>query len=487
MKNHKLPDNYEIIPTYPMCCINTHGDIYAYTSGNHIPWDSEENGLENACVLLDDEWIPVRNLLVETYVGHMDSPIFWRDKPKSASDFSYRFESIDRSNPDCWIIDGYMFKPIPNFENYMISECGVIISKRDLACIHIKYAPNHYPCASLRHPDSVLISKILINRLVYSAFIGPIDENMSIGYKDNRPYNNHYTNLRQITHYAAIGSNANEHKIGDDDHFSDETVHEICRRMSEGQLAIDIADEMCIDYNATFCALIAGLYSGTSHKDIVSEYDFSNYHPRTVAARYPSRVLNAVKQMIAEGYNTTRILERFPDMNTQMIHRIAEEYGLELNRKRLTYQEIDKITQELEFYSAREIMEKYKLTSEQVSMIRKGKFFEIRPRDYRVPPEERIVIPIPPEVKAAIIEDLKNGVPTTVVARKYDRSSAAISKIKKQLGLIVPQKTLTPEQRHEIYEQYQSGISAKELAEKYNVSKQTIWTTVKEINSVSPR
>lgn len=81
-----------------------------------------------------------------------------------------------------------MFKEIPNYNNYLINESGVIIEKSTGNCARISVDQYGYLYTTLNGNNEY------IHDLVAEAFLQPIP-GFNVIHKDNDSFNNHLTNL----------------------------------------------------------------------------------------------------------------------------------------------------------------------------------------------------------------------------------------------------------------------------------------------------
>lgn len=94
-------------------------------------------------------------------------------------------------------IDENEFKPILGFENYKIDKSGNIISPKIREFKKGFINPYGYKCTFLSK-DGKLYNK-LIHRLVYEAWCGKIENELTIDHIDENKNNNHLENLQVMT------------------------------------------------------------------------------------------------------------------------------------------------------------------------------------------------------------------------------------------------------------------------------------------------
>ena len=112
--------------------------------------------------------------------------------------FYYLIISIVGDKVSEIIYNDEIFKPT-SIQDYYISADGKVLSLKKnspyLMQSHICHG-GHY---RIELHNNRVPKKYLIHRLVYEAWIGPLDNELVIEHLDNNPANNHYTNLKQST------------------------------------------------------------------------------------------------------------------------------------------------------------------------------------------------------------------------------------------------------------------------------------------------
>jgi hypothetical protein len=104
-----------------------------------------------------------------------------------------------------------IFKAIPGFPTYRVSQCGTRVetSRRHGAKLGsigpwrpmVLQISSGYPCVILRDAHGRQCGRC-IHRLVLEAFVGPCPEGMECCHNDGNPLNNSLENLRWDTHKA---------------------------------------------------------------------------------------------------------------------------------------------------------------------------------------------------------------------------------------------------------------------------------------------
>lgn len=88
-----------------------------------------------------------------------------------------------------------MFKPIPNFENYLISEEGVVISKRGSSHPYLKKG-----YLRIRLNKEAKRYDFGVHKLVALTYLGEPKGDFEVNHIDEDKTNNHVSNLEWISH-----------------------------------------------------------------------------------------------------------------------------------------------------------------------------------------------------------------------------------------------------------------------------------------------
>lgn len=96
-------------------------------------------------------------------------------------------------------------KPIEGFPNYFITNDGKVYTeyrgtKRKELKLHQHHTGYNYANIYKRTDGITTRHYIRVHRIVYSHFIGELDPKLVVHHKDENKKNNHWTNLKQITH-----------------------------------------------------------------------------------------------------------------------------------------------------------------------------------------------------------------------------------------------------------------------------------------------
>ena len=90
------------------------------------------------------------------------------------------------------------YREIPNFEGYLISKCGKILSAKFIIPREMKTDLNKgYKRVCLSRKN--VKKNMLIHRLLAMTFLKNYTEDLQVDHKDNNPLNNNLSNLRMVT------------------------------------------------------------------------------------------------------------------------------------------------------------------------------------------------------------------------------------------------------------------------------------------------
>lgn len=141
--------------------------------------------------------------------------------------------------------------------NYEISESGLIYSRVSAKHLKVYIRPNNESSANIIVNGK--LKSVRVSREVYKAFISPILKRSDrIAYKDNNPFNTHYSNLYVIKQPTLFGSKRNKKRM-----FSEQTIREI--RSLKGMYTVDALAKM---YNVGKSSMVR-ILNHYSYNDVV--------------------------------------------------------------------------------------------------------------------------------------------------------------------------------------------------------------------------
>ena len=268
---------YHLIPDYDNYVISSDGNIIDLRNEEPVPIMGYGT---MAYVRLNGHNVNLNDLVVATFIGKL--PIHYRCKDPEKHDvtnFEYVISEIRHDN-DEYYLDEILFKPIPNYDGYIISEDGVVYSLKRQKFIPHTYNHAGYQTVTITSSDHIRTPK-KVHRLVYEAYVGKIDPGMQIDHRDNIRYHNHYTNLQQLTGRDNVRKSFTEGFGQKNSRWSVDEIEHICKMLNTGKSTKEIAAAIGYDYDAdrkTLNHLIFRLRNGVAYTDITSKYDFSSYN-----------------------------------------------------------------------------------------------------------------------------------------------------------------------------------------------------------------
>lgn len=168
-----------------------------------------------------------------------------------------------------------MFKKIPGFTNYSISESGEIRNDTRGKPVKSTKRRDGYRDVTLRVDKKRV--RVMVHRLVAMTYLDNPSDKPQVNHKDNVRDNNHYTNLEWVTASENIRHAANQGRLNDtsgDNHgfatLTNEQVHEICSKMASGASLTKLAKE----YGANLKTL-SNIRTGKHWTCISSQYDIT--------------------------------------------------------------------------------------------------------------------------------------------------------------------------------------------------------------------
>lgn len=215
------------------------------------------------------------------------------------------------------IIDG-----IPTI--YSITEYGNIRNDNTMKIIKpcINTSDRPYVCLYINGSAKIM----LIQKLVYETFIGPIPNGMTIDHIDENFLNNHYTNLRLLSRRDNIKAYLANHPDAFDKKYTDDNIVELCKLLKSGMYYKYAADKLNIPKRYVYDIL-----RGKRRKSIVSKYE---PFPRTA---YRHRLIREIDyeyiiKCIIDGMTTKEIAEsmdaEYIDANINLISKIRHRIGI---------------------------------------------------------------------------------------------------------------------------------------------------------------
>lgn len=379
-----------IIPNHPNFTISVHGTVERRKERTEVHWRKVDEAPGIPFVELDGVVVSIPKLLVETFVGNFPGKIISRTGDittwRRSGDLEYAVESMKKDPEDDSIIylNGLKFKSIPGFSRYVISEDGVIFDVQTERFMHHTYASDHYKLISLFSDEGPKIRHTL-HLFVYITYVGELKPGYVIDHKDANVFNNHWTNLQQITQAENVRRSF-ELKNRKGALCTLPQIEETCKLMSEGiYSAKEIAEKIGaqnIEPNA-FSHLLSKIKFGNSYRDIASKYNVKNYNG--VLNRYkltPVQKLEIIEK-IKNGATRAELADEY-HVDPQVIYYVYKHLdGVNVKKKALSEEQVNAIAEDLnKGMSYSEVVKKHGISTNTIAVIRRGDYFKERGRSY---------------------------------------------------------------------------------------------------------
>lgn len=147
-----------------------------------------------------------------------------------------------------------LWKPIEDYEDYLVSECGDVFSKKtDKFLKHSKTKKGYHRVGSGNKSDKYkdCLPMMCVHKIVALAFVPNPNNYTDVHHKDGNKDNNHYTNLEWV-----------DHKKHTEEHCK---TRKVCQ--SKPVLMFDLEGNFEMEFNST---AQASKYLGTSQGNIYS-------------------------------------------------------------------------------------------------------------------------------------------------------------------------------------------------------------------------
>ena len=305
------------IPNYSKYYITKSGKIYdecanlIYDNNFILPKLFADDGNYSILTLVD---------IASAYYGYLPNTeigIKCSDDRISSKNIYYIIKKIQTFNDTILYINGNVFKQIPGFEKYYISEYGVIYST--FSSNFIRYN------ISKKYLITVLVNNTgekqykYIHHLVYETYNGARHKKYVIDHIDEKKWNNHKDNLQEIT-YGQNTQKASEaiRRSYQSDIFTITNkkwsyllIDHLCREMERGKSASDICDSLNLTKERDRNAIIGKLFELRNNPYINKKYDFSKYNPTELKIKslnkYSKEVYKSILFLNSIGYSNTEI------------------------------------------------------------------------------------------------------------------------------------------------------------------------------------
>lgn len=249
--------------------IDEYGNVRTVRNHRNVPYTDDMN-----YVIIDGKNISVLKLMAHTYIGPSNLTPFQLSQNIEPKYVTYIFKKFARLDDMTYMIDGEIFKRIPNFSDFIINQYGVIWSLIRGIFIHNSVNHNGYLTATITD-DTGFRAPRKVAQLVYAAWVGPLDKTLVIDHHDNFKTHNYYRNLRQIT----TAENVQKGTLHGRYRWSNSDVEIICKGIRDGLDGLQIADVLGIDYETNRVKLnqfIHCIKTGKSHRAIAARYGIND-------------------------------------------------------------------------------------------------------------------------------------------------------------------------------------------------------------------
>lgn len=255
-----------------------------------------------------------RKILVCAYYGDIDLPVI------SYSDI-VNIKYLEYSQPTTVIrlsetlieIAGMQFQKIPNYMFYYISASGVIYSEFYNRILSHKLSPKSYWSIGIVNTNKIR-TFVQVHRLVYYTWSGiSPNSDMEINHRDGRSYNNHLSNLEEVTPLENSRHSmyilGNKHFV-----FNEEIVEIVCQMMCKGMHLNDVyphLQDMGINVDRVAVReLMHHLSRKTKFwKDISEKYDFSKY--LNTRYTYPRDTIHKICKDLESGFHPAQLVSKY--------------------------------------------------------------------------------------------------------------------------------------------------------------------------------
>ena len=251
-----------------------------YTDISHIIFNYTKKGVPIYRILdLKDKskFLEIRldKLVLSTFIGDIEAKIIHKDgdyKNCTLDNLKYNIELHEMDNRSLFI-PNKEFKPLINYENYYISNDGIIYNKESKILTRRCINKNGYICSSINK------KKVSIHRFVYIAWNGDIPKGYTINHEDGNKLNNQYKNLSSMT---SAENYRHSHNIGlRNVRWSEADIHIICQLLEQNKSPKYIAKEMNLTtkiYKKALNSSLSKIRYRLCWVDISSQYNIDNYN-----------------------------------------------------------------------------------------------------------------------------------------------------------------------------------------------------------------
>lgn len=213
-------------------------------------------------------------------------------------------------------INGYEVKVCPNYPNYAVSRCGRVFrisSGKEMAQSLRGVPPYWYT----RTCHNNVAKNVRVHRMIALTWIpnDSPDTKTQVNHKDGDKLNNSLENLEWVTNAQNIQHGMSEilSNIGENLYnatFTEEQVHEACKKLVEGYRTKDLAEEFGVTNDA-----MRKLKAGDTYFHIRKLYEI----PHTYRTDFSKETVMWVCERINEGISDINISKMSTNKNLKTI------------------------------------------------------------------------------------------------------------------------------------------------------------------------
>lgn len=250
--------------------------------------------------------------VINTFIGPLNGDVIFKNDnicDISLENLMYDLTVVQK-NDTIFMINGEEFKQIPGYDNYYISQNGVVYSRSSNKVLKIKINPWMYYTIGITNNNGQRKFE-MIHRLVYETWVGPIDNTLQVNHKNSKPWINSLYNLEltsaieNVRHSIQFNNRYSKWKVDD--------VYNVCSYLADGFSADEIYRKLDLDafiklkHFRSFCSY---LKSKTKYwTDVSSQFDFDGAHVRF--RKYDDALINGVLKMLKANIPQKEIADHY--------------------------------------------------------------------------------------------------------------------------------------------------------------------------------